>query len=140
MQGLNLAIAESVGAGRKNFKYAQQRILSHHGEHKDGTDAQIPTYLCIHAGIGFSIVAPLPLLALHAGTGKAGIDVEPDSEIRGIGTGGSAADDLIASRQGDCGSGRAGRQTGVLHNLIENQIESQIGGQGSAAVRGQRRR
>jgi hypothetical protein len=97
----------------------------------------LPAGFGVDAAIGFGITADLGLALAEAGGGQAGLAADADAEVGRGGSGGGTTDYLALALQGNRGSTGASRLTGLLGDIVQDQVKSQfarldaLGGKGS---------
>ena len=122
-QSLDFAIREGIGTRGKNLKDAEQFLLSYDRKDEDGTDAEVAADFSIHAGIGFGVIAALPLFTLHTRSGEPGVHIQLNSQVRRVGPSRGPADDLVTACQRDSRCGSASSQARAQQFRLERGQE-----------------
>ena len=117
LQGLFIALAESVGPGRENLENPHELSPIPEGNNEDGSNPEQAAGGGVDAGIGFGIVAALQRTNAQALGGESGI-VETNTQVGRGAAGGGAADHFAVAGKSDGGAGGAGCKASLLHNLI----------------------
>src|ERR1700687_6162145 len=90
------------------------------GDDEDGADAEVAGDRGVDSRVELGIDGELGLTGLETGAGEAFAGVEGDAEIGGEGSGGSAADQLIAAGEGEGGAAGASGFGGADYEFVEN--------------------
>ena len=141
LQFSDFGFPEAASHGRKYGDDADPiRFLTLHGnhlaEHRNDDDRAHPQPLAgrgIESRIGLGVVTVLGAAGRQTRLGDSGRRIQQGGDFGSGRASDRATDHFASGHQGNRGSGGIGRQTSLLHDLIDHELERQIDDRSGAA-------
>ena len=113
LHGGDIALIKRARGRGQDFEDTESAAVMPQGRNQDGADTEAAATGEVDARVALRVVAQHDLAGTDGFGGDAGIGLEADAEVGGGASGAGAANDFVASTEGDCGSGGAGQLLAV---------------------------